>query len=164
MSKTQPGLLLVLILLFSPVSQLAFADDAQYENGIQAYRDEKYDQALEILKPLAESGQRDAQYYVARMYEKGLGVPKDQAEMRKWYQRSADAGHPKAEYKLGVGYAKGYAGLEQNDTEAGKWFLKSAEQGYRKAMKAVARGYKKGQFGFPKDKEKAKYWAKKAEK
>jgi TPR repeat protein len=163
--KMQRSLILVLILLCPAVSQFAYADDnAEFLKGKQAYNDDEYAQAFAILKPLGESGNSSAQYYVARMYEKGRGVPKDHAKMLEWYRRSADAGNAKAQYKMAVGYAAGYAGLEKNDVEAGKWLLKSAEQGYRRAMKALGKAYKRGQFGLPKDQEKAKFWLDKAGK
>lgn len=163
--KMQRSSILLLVFLFTAISQFAYADDnAEFLKGKQAYKGEKYGEALAILKPLGESGHPDAQYLLARMYEKGRGVPKDHAEMLQWYRRSADAGHAKAQYKMAVGYAQGYAGLEKNDAEAGKWLLKSAEQGYRRAMETLGKAYKRGRFGLPKDKEKAKYWLDKAEK
>jgi uncharacterized protein len=163
--KVQRGLLLVLVLVFPMVTQFAYADDnADFLKGNRAYKDENYSEALAILKPLGESGHAGAQYLLARMYEKGQGVAKDHAKMVEWYRRSADAGYAKAQYKLAVGYARGYGGLEKNDAEAGKWLLKSAEQGYRRAMETLGKAYKKGRFGLPKDKEKAKFWLEKAEK
>ncbi len=163
--KMQRSFLLVLVLLFSTISQCAYADDnAEFLKGRQAYKGEKYGDALAILKPLGESGHSGAQYLLARMYEKGQGVPKDHAKMLEWYRRSADAGYAKAQYKMAVGYAQGYGGLEKNDAEARKWLLKSAEQGYRRAMKTLGKAYQMGKFGFRKDKKKAKHWLKKAEK
>ncbi len=163
--KMQRSLFLVLVFLFSTISQFAYADDnTEFLKGRQAYKAEKYGEALAILKPLGESGNSSAQYLLARMYEKGQGVPKDHARMLEWYRRSADAGNAKAQYKMAVGYAQGYGGLEKNNAEAGKWLLKSAEQGYRRAMKTLGKAYQKGKFGFRKDKKKAEFWLKKAEK
>ncbi len=163
--KMQRSFLLVLVRLYTTNSQIAYADDnAEFLKGRQAYKGEKYGDALAILKPLGESGHSGAQYLLARMYEKGQGVPKDHAKMLEWYRRSADAGYAKAQYKMAVGYAQGYGGLEKNDAEARKWLLKSAEQGYRRAMKTLGKAYQMGKFGFRKDKKKAKHWLKKAEK
>ena len=138
--------------------------DAKYAEGKRAFKADKYDQAMQILKPLAESGHGASQYYVGRMHEKGLGVPKDETKALGWYKPAAEAGNSRAQYKVGAAYAHGVGGLEKNETEAGKWFMKAAEQGSRKAAKAVAKGYKKGIYGLPKDKKKAKFWLKKAEK
>ncbi len=163
--KMQHSLILVLVFLFPTISQLAYADDnAEYLKGRAAYKDDKYAQAMQILKPLAESGHAASQYYVGRMHEKGQSVPKDQTEALKWYRPAAEAGHSRAQFKLGAAYANGVGGVEKNETEAGKWFMKAAEQGSRKGAKAVSKGYKKGIYGFPKDKKKAKFWAQKAEK
>ncbi len=164
--KQHPLALLSLIVLVSfPLASVGGQSaDAKYQEGRQAYKAEKYGQAMQILKPLAESSHAVSQYYVGRMHEKGLGVPKDETKALEWYKLAAEAGNSRAQYKVGAAYAHGVGGLEKNETEAGKWFMKAAEQGSRKAAQAVAKGYKKGMYGLPKDKKKAKFWLKKAEK
>ncbi|MDH3673235.1 MAG: sel1 repeat family protein [Gammaproteobacteria bacterium] len=164
--KQHPLALLSLIMLMGfPLASVGDQSaDAKYAEGKRAFKADKYDQAMQILKPLAESGHAASQYYVGRMHEKGLGVPKDQTKALAWYKPAADAGNSRAQYKVGAAYAHGAGGLEKNETEAGKWFMKAAEQGSRKAAKAVAKGYKKGIYGLPKDKKKAKFWSEKAEK
>ncbi|MFQ5995898.1 MAG: tetratricopeptide repeat protein [Acidiferrobacterales bacterium] len=132
-------------------------------DGYNAYAAKDYARAMEILKPLAEAGHADAQWWVGRMYEKGQGVDKDMDHVRTWYRRAAKGGQRRAQYKLGVAYARGMQGVEKNEAEAAKWLLSSAEKGYDRAQKVVAHGYKKGKFGFPKDPEKAKYWQEKAD-
>lgn len=161
----QRGLLLMVVLLSSVSWQPLYADaNAEFLKGRQTYKDDKYTEAFAILQPLGESGHSGAQYLLATMYEKGLGVTKDHAKMLQYYQRSADAGNAKAQYKMAVGYAQGYGGLKKNDADAGKWLMKSAEQGYRRAMKTLGKAYQKGKFGFAKDKKQAKFWLDKAEK
>ena len=41
------------------------------------------------------------------MYYKGEGVTQDYKEAVKWYQLSAEQGHPEAQYKLGVMHENG---------------------------------------------------------
>lgn len=163
--KMQRSLCLILVFLLSMISQFAYADDnAEYLKGRAAYKDDKYAEAFAILQPVGESGHSGAQYLLARMYEKGKGVAKDHTKMLEWYRRSADGGNAKAQYKMAVGYAQGYGGLEKDDAEVRNWLVKSADQGYRRAMKMLGKSYQKGKFGFPKDKQKAKHWLEKAEK
>lgn len=164
--KQRPLLLLSLILLVSfPLASVGDQSaDAKYQEGRQAYKADKYGQAMQILKPLAKSGHAASQYYVGRMHEKGLGVPKDETKALEWYRPAAEAGNTRAQYKVGAAYVHGVGGVEKNETEAGKWFMKAAKQGSRKAARAVSKGYKKGIYGFPKDKKQAKFWAEKGEK
>ena len=51
---------------------------------------------FEQLKQLAEQGDADAQYKVGRMYEKGIGVTKDESVAWDWYQKAEEQGHQEA--------------------------------------------------------------------
>ena len=57
--------------------------------------------------PLAEEGNRDAEYSVGVMYSNGRGLPQSYVEAAKWFHRAADKGQAGAQYDLGVLYAKG---------------------------------------------------------
>jgi uncharacterized protein len=52
--------------------------------------------AIRIVRPLAESGNPEAQDFMGRYYTHSLGptlkVPKDEVEAAKWYHRAADQG------------------------------------------------------------------------
>jgi colicin import membrane protein len=49
---------------------------------------------------LAKKGDTAGQYYLAEMYEKGLGTPQDMQQALVWYKKSAESGNPKAKEKL----------------------------------------------------------------
>ena len=123
-----------------------------------AYEAKHYAEARRLYLPLAEQDDVDAQYYIGRMYEKGYGVAKDNDQIRKWYRLAAEGGHPKAQYKMAIGYANGLTGLDHDENEAGRWLLKSANNGHTRAQKVLAKAYKRGKFGFPKDREQARIW------
>jgi TPR repeat protein len=54
-----------------------------------------------MQKALAEQkGDVQAQYYLAQMYENGLGTPEDMDQARLWYERAAAKGHPMATRQL----------------------------------------------------------------
>ncbi len=54
-----------------------------------------------MQKALAEQkGDVQAQYYLAQMYEHGLGTPEDAEQARLWYERAATKGHPMAKRQL----------------------------------------------------------------
>ncbi|HEY0683218.1 MAG TPA: caspase family protein [Steroidobacter sp.] len=58
--------------------------------------------------PLAESGEAEAQYYVARIYANGMGgIGTDHALAAKWYQRAADQNYSAAIQELGYLYEQG---------------------------------------------------------
>jgi membrane protein involved in colicin uptake len=49
---------------------------------------------------LAQGGDAEGQFYVAEMYEKGLGTPQDMKQAHTWYSKSAEQGNPKAIERL----------------------------------------------------------------
>ena len=130
--------------------------------GKQAYRAQDYTKAMRLLEPLADAGDPVAQYYVAHMYEKGDGVAKDTAKTLGWYRRSAEQGYARAQYKLAIGYARGWPGLEKDEAEARRWLLKAANGGSSSAQRVLAKAYEQGGLGFERDPEQARYWLERA--
>lgn len=58
--------------------------------------------------PLAEAGEPEAQYYVARIYANGMGgVAVDHSRAASWYQRAADQNYSAAVQELGYLYEQG---------------------------------------------------------
>ena len=135
---------------------------ADNSDALAAYRAGNYDAAARQFRPLAEKGDAQAQYYLGYMYEKGQGVAKNPALMRQWYQRAADGGNAKAQYKVAIGYAFGLGGVTQSDEDAAKWLRQSAQNGYRRAQRTLGRAYAEGRYGLPRDAKQAEYWSKKA--
>ncbi len=62
------------------------ADD--YEAGERAVASGDYDNALKILRPLAEQGHQAAQFQLGIMYDNGLGVYQDDATAEYWYDQA----------------------------------------------------------------------------
>ena len=84
------------------------------------------DEFLE-MEALAESGDVEAQFYVAYMYASGNEVPKNDKTAVKWYTKVAEQGLAEAQFVLGTMYADGI-GVPENDKTAVKWYTKAAEQ------------------------------------
>ncbi|MGE8145241.1 tetratricopeptide repeat protein [Pseudomonas frederiksbergensis] len=86
-------------------------------------------QAQNIAKPKAENGDTESMYI---MYE--LTVDKD------WLKRAADAGHPIAQYWMGIAekQGEGFFLPWQRQDSIEKWFKASAEGGYPKGMREYA--------------------------
>jgi hypothetical protein len=73
--------------------------------------------SLQRWLPLAQQGQAEAQYYVARIYANGMGIPADYAQAAVWYQKAADQHYSSALQELGYLYEKGL-GVPQDALKA----------------------------------------------
>jgi len=73
--------------------------------------DEQQDKFRKLEKKAA-SGDADAQYEIAMMYLKGLGIEQNSVRARKWLSWSAERNHDKAITRLGILSYKGEGGTE----------------------------------------------------
>jgi len=93
-----------------------------------------YKKAVETLEPLAEQGDRNSRFHLARFYDEGKpGIPRDAAKSYAWYAKIAEGLRERAErgeaagqFFLGAYYEGGH-GVPQDIDEAVKWYKKSAE-------------------------------------
>lgn len=84
-----------------------------------------YATALNVWLPRAKDGDKDAQFYVGQIFEKGLGTTPDYASAGEWYRKAADQGVSAAQIALGYFYEEGL-GVEKNEVEAMNWYRKAA--------------------------------------
>ncbi len=77
----------------------------------------------------AQHGNVDAQLEMGAKYDRGRGVPQDDAEAAKWFRLAAEQGHVDAQFLMATHYDDG-RGVPQDDAEAVKWFRLAAEQGH----------------------------------
>jgi len=73
---------------------------ADLEAGHDAYGRGDTAAAVQEWKPLAESGDADAQFKFGWRHEISRGVPKDDAERAKWYRKAAEKGNKFAKKRL----------------------------------------------------------------
>src|SRR5881227_1415991 len=66
-----------------------------------------YQTSLKIWLDAAAKGDHDAEYYVGKIYEDGLGTAPDYAEAAKWYEKAAAAGHSASQFVLATMYERG---------------------------------------------------------
>lgn len=117
------------ILLFLLLLSIACkATGQEYEQGKQAFLDEDYATAIQILKPLAESGHSQAQVTMGIIYDNGHGVTADAEQAFKWYMMAAEQGFPIVQHQVAFKYLHGI-GVEQNYNEAAKWWELAANAG-----------------------------------
>lgn len=121
-----PGVILLtgICLCLSPAVQ-----GQNYQAGKQAYLDKDYQRAYEILKPLAEVGDSEAQVTLGLMYDYGHGVDRDPARAIEWYTKAAQQGVPLVQHDLGVKYFQGQEGVEQDYEQAAYWWEQAANAG-----------------------------------
>lgn len=81
-------------------------------------------------------GEKEAQFEVGVMFERGIGIDLNQSQAAKWYEKAAIQGHIDAQYNIGIMYAGG-RGVEQNDQFAMMWLASSAKQGDKDSRKLL---------------------------
>ena len=126
------------------------------EDAEGAYGRGDYATALKLWTPLADHGNAFAQVRLGVMYEKGQGVPQDDAEAVKWYRLAADQGDATGQVRLGLAYVTG-RGVPQDDAEAVKWYRLAADQGDATGQVRLGLAYVTGK-GVPRDDAEAVKW------
>jgi hypothetical protein len=80
------------------------------------------------LQALADQGSADAQWQMAVRYHNGEGVPQDDTQAMKWYERAAEQGHVDAQSHLGAYYWAG-RGVPEDLSKAYFWSTIAMAQG-----------------------------------
>ncbi|MEQ8710426.1 MAG: tetratricopeptide repeat protein [Rhodospirillales bacterium] len=93
---------------------------AGFDEGEIAYSKRDYKTALTEWRPLAESGNPEAQYKIGMMYRRGLGVKPDYHQSAEWLLKAARKGHGLAQARLSRLLQDG-KGIPQDLIEAYKW-------------------------------------------
>ena len=134
------------------------AAPSEVGSGWNAYLASDYATAWRALKPLAEAGDPQAQYYLGTMYNHGHGAPRDLRLAATWYEKAARAGHPDAPFTLGFLLYYGGEEFAPNPAAAVPWLDLAAQAGNGVAQSLLARLYLEG-TGVPSDRERALTWA-----
>jgi TPR repeat protein len=116
--------------------------------------------AVKILRPLAERGDPQMQYGLAKLYASRSGESEDTADMLFWAEKAADQQFAPAQAMLGMMYLLG-AGVPTDPARALVWITKAAEQGNAAGETALGQMYARGQ-GVDVDQAKAAFWLEKA--
>ncbi|MEX2352671.1 MAG: hypothetical protein WD709_00690, partial [Gammaproteobacteria bacterium] len=124
-----------------------------YEQGRAAYIQGDYQAAYDILRPLAESGDAEAQKMLGIMYDYGHGVSADAQQALDWYIRAAEQGQVNVQYQVGTKYFKGGA-IPRNYSEAARWWQLAADNGQVDAQFNLGLMYFRG-MGIEQDDAKA---------
>lgn len=88
-----------------------------------------FKRALNLLLPLAEQGDAEAQLKVGIFYFNGEGVKQDYAEAAKWLLPSAEQGNQLAQGQIGTQYSQGW-GVKADHAEAYFWLSMASKAGH----------------------------------
>ena len=138
----------------------------RYLHGMGISADEAV--GVNYLGQAAEQGYMDAQFNYGTCFAKGIGVPKDDEEAKKWFSKAseqlskvAEQGDAKAQMRLGKCHLEG-VGVSKDEAMGALWIQKAAEQGNADAQFLLGMCYLDG-VGVPTDEEEAEKWFHKAE-
>ena len=154
------------------VERFCLGEEAQQETKKETEQDylhnaQNYQQAgnaemafQQYMVAARDYGHPKAQFEVARCYQNGTGVEKNEENAVVWYRKSAEQGYAMAQCDLGYCYYCG-EGVKKDFGKAAEWYRKSAEQGNATAQRNLAIFYKNG-YGVTQNKEEAVKWNQKA--
>ena len=80
---------------------------------------------LEIINELADAGDIEAQFCLARFYWEGIYYEQNNKKAIYWYEKTAENGHPFSQFWLGNNYINGTK-TEIDDKKAFYWYEKAA--------------------------------------
>jgi uncharacterized protein len=106
-------------------------------DGLQAYEAGRYGQAIQLLTPLANQSNSQAQFRLGIMHYYGQGVPEDEKLGVYWLRKAALQGHTEAMFALGNAYLLGNEAAKlvpEPDREAALWYFRAANAGHAEAQ------------------------------
>jgi hypothetical protein len=168
-------ILLFFLLIFFVFPISSYAD--QLEDAKAAIEDKAFGKAYELLCPLAEEGNAEAQTLLGFLYINGEGVEKDMTKGLSWVMKAGTQGYEPARvhalnmclelgkegdaaamYNVGYMCLNGWGGEQDANTCVG-WLDTAAKLGHIRSGNVLSTIYTKGSFGINPDKEKASYYS-----
>lgn len=135
---------------------------AQFQLAQEKLSQGNLQEGASLMRRAAQKGLPIAQYTLAKLHEKGTGVPKDLTLAREWTEKAAVGGNVKAMHDLAVFMAEGEGG-QQSYAGAVEWFRKAAEYGVVDSQYNLGVLYEQG-LGISPSLTEALYWFSVAEK
>jgi TPR repeat protein len=87
----------------------------------------------------ADQGNAEGAYWLAALYAKGEGVPKDYSEAFRWFLVAAEAGYGPAIEVVANAYLKGELGQGRDREKAEHWLQRGVDAGYEPAKTKLER-------------------------
>lgn len=112
---------MLLALVMAGMASIAQAEGSAYDDAVHVYGCADYPKALKLFIPLAEQGDRLAQFQVGMMIEQGQGADPSLTQALEWYLKAAQQGVADAYFALGQIYSRGEA-VVKDPVQAYAWF------------------------------------------
>lgn len=81
-------------------------------------------------------GNKEAQFQVGVIFERGIGIEQNQSLAAQWFEKSAVQGYVDAQYNIAIMYAAG-RGVDEDEGKAMMWLAKAAKQKDKDARKLL---------------------------
>ncbi len=149
------------ILFMTPFISMANTQDTSAARAcLNEYELNHFSTAFEKCMPLAQNKDPLAQYAVAMMYKRGVGVKQSQSDALHWFTQSAQGGYAASQLRVGKILSTGT--LAQTDYQkAAEYFTKAALQNDKDAQFLLALCYENG-IGVKQSSQEALTWYNKA--
>lgn len=118
---TQVTVFAALLISLVVINPIHAQGNGAYNAGLLASESGDYSTAATQWEPLAAEGDAIAQFNLALMYHRGLGVQTDEATAVRLYHKSAENGYSRAQGFLAAAYREGWFGLAQDQKKADYW-------------------------------------------
>ncbi len=167
--------LILLTLLFCFIFPLISNAD-QLEDAKVALQNEDFIKAFEMLQPLAEENNAEAQTLLGALYVNGQGVEMDATKGLSLMMKAAKQGYEPAKihafklnidlansgdtaamYNVGLMCFNGWGG-EHDKNVCLEWMETAGKLGHENSLTTLSKIYKEGKFGITPDQEKVTYW------
>jgi hypothetical protein len=165
----------ITLLLCVVFPSMSYADQLDEANA--AIESKDFKKAYELLQPLAEEGNAEAQTRLGALYVNGQGVEQDLTKGLSWIMQAASQGYETARriafklcldlvnqgdttvmYNLGYMCLNGWGGEYDPNVCLG-WLENAGKIGHERSAEMLAKIYTEGLYGMTPDEEKATYWS-----
>lgn len=146
-----------LILNFLVINSFGQSGEELNELARGLIEQQKYEEAIPILKKAAELGNAESQYNLGYSYRAGIGVEQNIEKGIEWFSKSAEQGFNDGLYQMMMAYGNG-DGVNQDFKKAFDFGLKCAENGDSTCMWNVVNCCYSG-MGVEKSMDKMLEWA-----
>ncbi|POP40643.1 hypothetical protein CHU32_26040 [Superficieibacter electus] len=108
--------------------------------------------AFKIFEQAAIKNNRESQVVLAQLYDRGLGVERNDKKSFEWTQKAAEQGDVNSQMKMYRYYLGNFGDIVKIDYhKASEWIQKAIDQGDGDAMETKGWDYASGRNGIPKD-------------
>ncbi len=112
-----------------PPGDTTIAKTSGSDPAYEAFDQGRYLTALTLAKASAENGEPQGATLMGRIYQEGLGVPRDDVQAAQWYRKGVELGDLNAMFAFGVMLAEGGA-IKKDIAGAAKMFEQAAMKGH----------------------------------